>query len=149
MSWNAWNICYRIKPYQLTINQASFIIRLSKKTGVMRYLLGHHLPTENTPYDIITMGSYGRVSSYDKEGNVNWQVGSTYCTSQGFKLVIVHSPGPFISDLRPFFKIHLPVSWNFNPFNWHCIVEFWFSSNGLLILNLKKNPGPFTLESKY
>lgn len=50
------------------------IKKISRKTGIFRYLLGHHLPTDNQPYDIITMGSYGRVSSYDKEGNINWQV---------------------------------------------------------------------------
>ncbi|XP_063439714.1 uncharacterized protein LOC134721003 isoform X1 [Mytilus trossulus] len=49
---------------------------ISRKTGILRHLLGHHLPTSKQPYDIITMGSYGRVSSYDKEGNVNWQVGT-------------------------------------------------------------------------
>ena len=47
---------------------------ISRKTGILRYLLGHHLPTDKHPYDIITMGSYGRISSYDKEGNINWQV---------------------------------------------------------------------------
>ena len=49
---------------------------ISRKTGILRYLLGHHLPTDKHPYDIITMGSYGRISSYDKEGNINWQVGT-------------------------------------------------------------------------
>ncbi|KAK3086371.1 hypothetical protein FSP39_017480 [Pinctada imbricata] len=46
---------------------------VAKKSGFFRYLLGHHLPTVSQKYDIITFASVGRISSWDKEGNANWQ----------------------------------------------------------------------------
>ena len=36
--------------------------------------MGHHLPKFSHKYDIITFGGVGRVSSWDREGNANWQV---------------------------------------------------------------------------
>ncbi|XP_062582236.1 uncharacterized protein LOC134244004 isoform X2 [Saccostrea cucullata] len=47
---------------------------VARKTGLLRYLMGHHLPKFSHKYDIITFGGVGRVSSWDREGNVNWQV---------------------------------------------------------------------------
>ncbi|KAL5021730.1 hypothetical protein ScPMuIL_000885 [Solemya velum] len=46
---------------------------IAKKTGMLRFLLGHHL-SELKNYDIVTFGGYGRVTSLDKEGEINWQV---------------------------------------------------------------------------
>ncbi|XP_021352758.1 uncharacterized protein LOC110449917 isoform X1 [Mizuhopecten yessoensis] len=51
---------------------------IAKKAGIFRFLLGHHLPTGKKEYDIITTGGMARVSSFDKEGNVNWQVQTSY-----------------------------------------------------------------------
>ncbi|KAK3589323.1 hypothetical protein CHS0354_026981 [Potamilus streckersoni] len=47
---------------------------IAKKSGIVRHLLGHHLTQEETTYDFIVAGSMGRVSSFDKDGNINWQV---------------------------------------------------------------------------
>ncbi|XP_061189984.1 uncharacterized protein LOC133197792 isoform X2 [Saccostrea echinata] len=47
---------------------------VARKTGLIRYLMGHHLPKFSHKYDIITFGGVGRVSSWDREGNANWQV---------------------------------------------------------------------------
>ncbi|KAJ8302911.1 hypothetical protein KUTeg_019307, partial [Tegillarca granosa] len=36
---------------------------VARKSGFFRYLLGHHLPTKTTQYDIITLGGMGKVST--------------------------------------------------------------------------------------
>lgn len=44
------------------------------KSGVIRHLLGHHLRKEADQFDLIAIGSMGRVTSVDKNGDFSWQV---------------------------------------------------------------------------
>lgn len=46
---------------------------IARKSGVIRHLLGHHLRKDIDQYDLIALGSMGRVSSVDKNGDFNWQ----------------------------------------------------------------------------
>lgn len=46
---------------------------VARKSGVIRHLLGHHLRKDVYQYDLIALGSMGRVSSVDKNGDFNWQ----------------------------------------------------------------------------
>lgn len=47
---------------------------VARKTGLIRYFMGHHLPKFAHKHDIITFGGVGRVSSWNRDGNANWQV---------------------------------------------------------------------------
>ena len=47
---------------------------IARKTGVIRHLLGHHLRKETDQYDFIALGSLGKMTSVDKNGDFNWQV---------------------------------------------------------------------------
>ncbi|XP_041375556.1 uncharacterized protein LOC121388325 isoform X2 [Gigantopelta aegis] len=50
-----------------------YIIRsIARKTGLMHHLLGRHLFTDQG-YDVISVSSLGRVSSFDLEGRLHWQ----------------------------------------------------------------------------
>ncbi|XP_052819097.1 uncharacterized protein LOC128244968 [Mya arenaria] len=46
---------------------------VARKSGVVRHLLGHHLRKEMDTYDLIALGSMGRITSVDKNGDFNWQ----------------------------------------------------------------------------
>lgn len=47
---------------------------VARKTGLIRYFMGHHLPKFAHKHDIITFGGVGRVSSWNRDGNANWQI---------------------------------------------------------------------------
>lgn len=46
---------------------------VARKSGVVRHLLGHHLRKMEDQYDLIAIGSMGRITSVDKNGDFNWQ----------------------------------------------------------------------------
>ncbi|XP_045193457.2 uncharacterized protein LOC123549425 [Mercenaria mercenaria] len=46
---------------------------VARKSGVVRHLLGHHLRKVDDQYDLIALGSMGRITSVDKNGDLNWQ----------------------------------------------------------------------------
>ncbi|KAH3774066.1 uncharacterized protein LOC127845785 [Dreissena polymorpha] len=60
---------------------------VARKSGIIRHLLGHHLRNETDAYDLIAIGSLGRVSSVDKNGDFNWQT-QTSASWDGVALVV-------------------------------------------------------------
>ena len=62
----------------------SLFYSIARKSGVIRHLLGHNLREETDQYDMIALGSLGRVTSVDKNGDFNWQV--------SYRIVMPFSP---------------------------------------------------------
>ncbi|XP_046553197.1 uncharacterized protein LOC124262710 isoform X1 [Haliotis rubra] len=64
-SWALEEDFYKKLPPYITQNVA-------KKKGIISHLLGRHLSSDSR-FDVVSVTSLGRVSSFDLEGNIHWQ----------------------------------------------------------------------------